>query len=190
MNIESDRAVEIDNTAPTTVATQMVSPPGSEPPTVVATTVPMATVRATSVHTVHNSRFTASVVVAAVVAVGLLLLGGITVARAGLSGGLDKPVVTVAGFTATALLGLIELGFGLALLIAAAARNRQAILLIGVIGGVAALVAVFQSNLGHGSLAIERGFAVWAAVAMGAIVGSAFIPTMQRNSSRRTTSVE
>jgi hypothetical protein len=190
MNIETDRVVEIDKVATTAPAPQQFSPPGSEPTTIVGINDPTTPVHATSVRTVHTSRFTASVVVAGVAAIGLMLLGGITVARAGLSGSLDEPVVTVAGYTATALLGLIELALGFALLFAAAARNRQAILLTGIIGGVAALVAVFQSNLGHGSLAVERGFAIWAAIAMSAVVASALVPTILRNSSRHTTRVD
>jgi hypothetical protein len=188
MNIETDRAVEIDERNRNTTMAQPFQPPVEQAYAVPVE--PATTVHATTTHTVHTSRFTASVVVSGVVAIGLLLLGGITVARAGLDGSLDTPVVTVAGFTATALLGLIELGFGVVLLIAALTRSEQAILFTGIAGGVAALVAVFQSDLGHGSLMIERAFAVWAAVVMAAIVVSALIPTIMRRSARSTTTVD
>jgi len=149
----------------------------------------MAPVQAQTVHTVRTTRFTPSAVVAGIAAIALLVIGGITVARAGFDSSLDEPVVVVAGFTATALLGLIELGFGIVFLIAALARRLQAILFVGIIGGVAALIAVFQPTVGEGSLAIEREFAVWAAIAMFAIVVSALLPTIRRSSTRQTTSV-
>jgi len=80
---------------------------------------------------------------------------------------LDEPVVIVARDTATAWLALIEIGFGLVLLIAALTRSHSAILFLGIAVGVAALIAVFEPSVGGGSLAIEREFAVVAATQLG-----------------------
>ena len=146
-----------------------------------------AAVGSETVLTSRTAGFTPGAIVAGVVAIGLLLVGGITVARAGLDGSLDQPVVEVAGYTATALLGLIELVFGLLLLIAALSRVDGAILFLGIAGGVMALVAVFQPSVGNGSLAIERGFAVVAAIVMGAVVVAALLPTVRRRSVVRHT---
>ena len=190
MRIESDRDVLIDRRDPVALEPVPFDPSGVEPTPEVARGVRAAPVQATSVRTIRTSRFSASTIIAGLAAIGLLVLGGVTVARAGLDSSLDKPVVTVAGFTATGLLGLIEIGFGVVFLIAALARHRQAILFVGILGGVGALIAVFQSSLGHGSLAIERGFAVWAAIVMGVIVVSALLPTIRRSSTRRTTNVD
>ncbi len=143
-----------------------------------------------TVQTSRTSGFTPAAAVAGIAAIALLLLGGITAVRAGVDSSLDEPVVTVAGYTATALLGLIEIVFGMTLLIAALTRSRQAILFLGIAGGVVALISVFQPSAGEGSLAIERGFAVVAAVVMGVIVAAALLPTVRRSSVvRRTTDV-
>jgi hypothetical protein len=161
MEIESDRSASIDGRNRKTTSSKIAA------------------------ETVVTSRTTAiapASIVAAVVAVVLLLLGGITLARAGLDGSLDVPIVSVAGFTATAILGLIEIGFGLILLLAALAQERNAIMFVAIIGGVSALVVVFQPTLGEVSLGIERGFAVLAAIVMAAIVVSALLPSFTRRS--------
>lgn len=155
------------------------------------TTTPVGAAPVVGTETVLTSRtsgFTPSALVAGIVAIGLLVLGGVTAARAGIDSSLDDPVVIVAGYTATALLGLIEIAFGLVLLIAAVAQARRAILFLGITGGVMALVAVFQPSVGEGSLAIEQGFAVIAALAMGALVVTALLPTMRRKSVVQRTS--
>ena len=123
-------------------------------------------------------------IVAGIVAIVLLILGGITVARAGLDGPLDDPVTNVAGFTATALLGLIELGFGVVLLIGALSRAREFILFLGIIGAVAAIIGIFQPDIGNGALALEKGFAVLMTVLMIAVALSAFLPTFRHSSDR------
>lgn len=210
MDIRSNHSEDVDERGQTIIVTP---PPGAGDTavapvadvTVPAATVPAATVPAAtvpvvtaaavgnpvgteSVLTSRTSRFTPSVLVAGIVAIALLVLGGITAARAGVDSTLDDPVVTVAGFTASALLGLIEIAFGLALLIAALTQARRAILFLGIIGGVTALVAVFQPSVGEGSLAVERGFAVLAAIVMGVLVVTALLPTLTRNSVARRTS--
>lgn len=187
MKIRSDRSQIVDEREPVpTTATPVAGDAAFAPPPPVPG--PDA---ATGTETVLTSRtvgFTPGVLVAGVVAIGLLILGGITVARAGLDRSLDQPVVEVAGYTATALLGVIELVFGLLLLIAALSRAHSFILFLGIVGGVMALVAVFQPSVGEGSLAIERGFAVIAAVIMGVVTAAALLPTMQRRSVVRRTS--
>jgi len=65
------------------------------------------------------SRFSPAAMAAGIVAVLLLVLGLIAVARGGLSGPITEPAVDVAGFSPTPLLGLIEAGTGLALLVCA-----------------------------------------------------------------------
>lgn len=183
-------AASIAGSVPTGAPPAELEPTGVQPTPEVVGETGSAPVQATSVRTVRTSRFSASAVTAGLAAIARLLLGGVTAARAGLDGSLDEPVVNVAGFTATGPLGAIELGLGAALLIAALARQRQSILFLGILGGVGPLIAVFQPSLGGGSLAIERGFAVWVAIVMGVIVVSALLPTVRRVSTRRTTNVD
>lgn len=206
MDIRSDNAEIVDEraqaiiTTPPVVAGAAAAPPGSATAAevapavnpVIAPVVAQPVVAAPSVGTEtrlasRTSSFAPSALVAGVVAIALLVLGGITAARAGVDSTLDDPVVTVAGFTATALLGLIEIAFGLVLLMAALARARSLILFLGITGGVAALVAVFQPSVGEGSLALERGFAVFAAIVMAVLIAAALLPTLtRRNVVQRT----
>jgi hypothetical protein len=187
MKIQSDRSQIVDEREPVAMTAAPVAGEGAFAP---PPPVPVAGV-ATGTETVLTARtsgFTPGVLVAGVVAIVLLVLGGITVARAGIDSSLDQPVVEVAGYTGTALLGLIELVFGLLLLIAALSRANRAILFLGIAGGVMALVAVFQPSVGEGSLAIERGFAVVAAIVMGIVVAAALLPTLRRRRVVRRTS--
>ena len=187
MDINSERAQIVDEREQPTVAAPPVAgdrafaPP---PPVPVTDTA----IGSETVLTSRTTGFTPGAIVAGVVAIGLLVLGGITVARAGLDSSLDQPVVEVAGYTATALLGLIELVFGVLLLTAALSRANSFILFLGIVGGVMALVAVFQPSVGEGSLAIERGFAVIAAIVMGIVVAAALLPSVRRRSVVRRTS--
>lgn len=148
---------------------------------VVAATPVYAPVAAETTHYTSRTNVAPYAWVAGIVAVGLLVLGGITTARAGLDGALDEPVVSVAGFTATALLGLIELAAGVLLLIAALSRSRAGTMFFGIVFGVASLVAVFEPTVGNGSLAMERGLAVLFAIAFGVVVAvAALLPDVRR----------
>lgn len=187
MEINSDRSQNVDEREPVAQAAPPVPGAYAAPQPVV---VNDPAIGRETVLTSRTTGFSPGALVAGVISIGILLLGGITVARAGLDGTLGQPVVEVAGYTATALLGLIEIVFGLLLLAAALARANGAILFLGIAGGVMALVAVFQPSVGGDSLSIERGFAVIAAIAMGVVVAAALLPTIRRRSVvQRTTDV-
>ena len=185
MNIESKKSVSVDERDQSVPAPAPISESAASLPA----TADVASARAETVRTTRTTTYTPSAVVAAVVAIAMLVLGGITVSRAGFDGSLGQPVVTVAGFTATALLGLIVFGFGAVLLIAALARQRHVILTLGILGGVAGLIAVFEPNVGGDSLSIESGFGLGVTIAMAAIVVSALLPTWSRVNTRQTTEV-
>jgi hypothetical protein len=190
MDIESNRSVSVDGSEEETVpAPAPLDEAASETVASAPAVADTGSARAETVRTVRTTRYTPSAVVAGVVAIAMLVLGGITVARAGFDGSLGRPVVTVAGFTATALLGLIVLGFGAVLLVAAVARQRNVILVLGIIGGVAGLIVVFEPTVGGDSLSIERGLGIWVAIAMAAIVVSALLPTVSRVNTRQTTEI-
>ena len=161
MEIESDRSASIDKRDRTSSVPKI----GAE-----------------TIVTSRTTAFAPASLVAGVVAVLLLLLGGITLARAGIDASLDVPIVSVAGFTATAILGLVEIGFGIIFLLAALTRARTSILFVAIIGGVMALVVVFQPTVGEVSLGIERGFAALATIVMAVIVVSALLPSVRRQS--------
>lgn len=182
MEIQSDRAAIIDERDRIVVAASPVSPDDAFAPPPPAAAVIQPASASETVLTSRSSGFTPGALVAGIAAIGLLIIGGITAARAGVDSTLDQPVVEVGGYTATALLGLLELALGIALLTAAIARARSVILFLGIAGGVMALVAVFQPSVGEGSLAIERNFAMVAAIVMGVVVAASLLPTVRRNS--------
>ena len=80
--------------------------------------------------------------------------------------------------------GLIELGFGVVLLLAALGRAREFVLFLGVIGSVASIVAVFQPDIGNGALAMEKGLAVLLTILFLVVTVAAFLPTFRHSSSR------
>ena len=121
--------------------------------------------------------------IAGVLSVLMLVFGGVAMARAGFDGPIDEPVVSVGGFTATAVLGMLVAGAGFALLCAALARSRSAILLFSIIIGVGAVIAAIEPDVGNGALATERGFAVLTAIAAGVVILAAtLVPTIRRTS--------
>lgn len=185
MDIESNKSVTVDERDETVAAPAPIAESAASVP--VTSDVVLA--RAETVRTIRTANYTPSAVVAAVVAIAMLVLGGIAGVRAGIDGSLGQPVVTVAGFSATALLGLIVFGFGAMLLSAALARQQRSILTLGILGGVAGLIAVFEPTVGGESLPIERRLAILAVITMAAIVVSALLPTVSRVNTRQTTGV-
>lgn len=178
MNIDHDRAVITSDVAePTVVPAQPLRPE----PAVIA---PVTTTR--EVHNVSTRRtISFPSVLAGFLSIALLIVGGVLVARAGIDGPMDDPVVTVAGISGTAIGGLILLAFGLGLLFAAFSGERGAILFLSVLIGVAATVIAIEPDVADGKLGFERGFAVLLAFAAGAVaLAAALAPTLRLSSQR------
>lgn len=134
---------------------------------------------------VSASTFSPAAVLATIVAIALGVVGAVAVARAGLDGPLDDPVVEVAGLSHTALLGLIELGMGVVLLLAGLSRDRGAILFVSILFGAASLVAAIEPSVGGDALAIERSWAVTLAIAFAVVaLVAAVMPSVWRSTER------
>jgi uncharacterized membrane protein YdcZ (DUF606 family) len=90
--------------------------------------------------------------------------------------------VQILGFTHTATLGLIEVGVGLFLLIAASARSRGAEAFGGLAMVVAGVVGIAQHESFSDSLALEQSWA-WVILVAGAVVTLAalVLPRMGRH---------
>ncbi len=129
------------------------------------------------------SRFAPDAVLAAVVGLVLVLMGLIAVTRAGLSSPLSDPVVSVAGFRHTAVLGILEVGSGIVLLLCGALRSRAGSLFFGALLGIAGFVAAVQTSSFDHSLAIESSMA-WLVAIGGAVVALAalVLPRISRHS--------
>ena len=124
--------------------------------------------REKSIRTSYQSHFAPDAIVAAVVGLGVLLMGLIVVIRAGLSGPIAEPVVQVLGFDHTATLGLIEIGIGLLLLASAAMSSKSGEIFFGALLGIAGLVAAIEADSFDKSLAVESSMG-WIAGALGLV---------------------
>jgi hypothetical protein len=128
-------------------------------------------------------------IVVGIIGTALLLIGLVALVRAGTDGPWDKPVVEVLGFTHTAILGLVEIGFGICLLLSAVTLSRAGATFFGALLGIGAFVGAVQTESFRRTLALESSFAwllVVAAVVI--IVVSALVPRLFV--SRTTTYVE
>lgn len=124
-------------------------------------------------------------VVAGVASIVLLLFGAINIARAGLAAPLRDPVVQVAGYEGTAVLGLIVLGAGIALLGAAFSRDRGAILFVSIVIGVAGATLAIEPTVGGELISSESSFGV-AVLIVAAFVAfvAAVAPSVRRTTNR------
>jgi hypothetical protein len=145
----------------------------------------LATPAITERRVVSHRRFDPAATLTVIAGVVVAVIGAVAMARAGLSGRLDEPVVQVAGVGHTAILGMIELGMGLVLVWAGLSRDRGAILFTTILFGAAALVAAIEPSVGGGALAIERSWAVVLVIGFGVLaLVAAAAPTIWRTSDR------
>jgi hypothetical protein len=121
------------------------------------------------VRTTSQTRFAPDSIFAGIVGLGLLLFGLIAVIRGGFDGSLSEPVVDVFGFTHTTILGIIEIGIGLCLLLSAAMSWRSGALFFAAVLGVAGFVGAVQSDSLQDDLALESSLG-WIAVVAALIV--------------------
>ena len=136
------------------------------------------TVPITTRGTVWSRTFNPAAVLAVILSVVLGVVGAVAIARAGLQEPLGDPIVEVAGFTHTAVLGLIEVAMAVILLAVGLSRDRGAILFVSILFGAAALVAAIEPTVGGASLSIEQSWAVVLVIAFALLaVVAALAPT-------------
>ena len=104
-------------------------------------------------------------------AVGIVfaVVGLIAVTRGGFDGSLSDPIVDVVGFQHTTLLGLIEIGVGAVLLLAAAVASRGAAVFFGVLLGIGSFVGAIESDRFADRLGLESNFA-WISFVLALVV--------------------
>ena len=135
--------------------------------------------------TVATRRIDLAAALAVIAGIVLGIVGAVAIARAGLDGPLREPVVDVAGFSHTALLGIIEVAMAVILVAVGLSRDRGALLFTSILFGAAAVVAAIEPTVGGGALAIEKAWAVILAVVFGAIaVAAALLPPVRRTTER------
>jgi len=117
-----------------------------------------------------------SIIVGAIGTV-LLLFGLIAFVRAGTDGPWNQPVVEVLGFTHTATLGIIEMAFGLLLLLSAVTLSRGAATFFGALLAIGGFVGAVQTESFAKSLALESSLAWWMVIAgLLVVIVSAIVP--------------
>lgn len=170
----------------TPVEAQVVAPvqvPLEPPRVVVEEPVLVTPVPARQIRTASASDYAPDAIIAAVVGLVLLIMGLIAVVRAGISGPMSDPVVSVLGFTHTATLGFLEVGIGLCLLASGASRSRSGAVFFGLVLGVAGFVGAVQTSSFRKSLALESSFAWLCVIAAIAVAVSALaMPRFVRRS--------
>ena len=119
----------------------------------------------------------------------LILMGALALIRAGVSGDLSVPVVSVLGYTHTAWLGIAELAVGALLLMAGmSSTTRDLATALGVLVVVAAIVVRADVTALPRELAIERAYG-WFLLVIGivATVGGLLPAGWARRMRRRDT---
>jgi len=153
---------------PVPVVAQQV-PVVAQPVPVVAQQVTAQPVTRGRVATSYGRRYAFDSFVVGVIGLALTIVGLIAMARAGLDGPMNQPVVSVIGFNHTATLGVLEAAIGICLLISAAATSRSAATFFGIVLGIGGVVGAVQTDSFKGNLALESGLA-WLAVIAAIIV--------------------
>lgn len=125
---------------------------------------------------------------AAATGVALIVIGVLALVRSGIDGTWYQPVVEVAGISHTPLLGAIEIGVGVLLVLAAMAGVRVLAALVALAAGVAAVVVAIEPGAVERELAIETEWAV--ALAVGLLAVGLLILSLGRAGERRERRVE
>jgi len=133
------------------------------------------------VSTARASRFSPAAIVSGVAGIVLLIMGLIAVARGGLSGSITDPVVTVVGFDHTPLLGLIEAGVGLILLLCALWGTRASAVFMGALIAVAGIVIVATPDSFADTLAAQGSYG-WFLIIVGVVVAVVALAVPDRSS--------
>lgn len=157
----------------------MANDPRDTPVQPVQPVQPVAVAPVASRRTSWTRTFTIAAALAGIVAIALIVIGAVALARTGLDGPLNEPVVEVAGFTQNAALGIMEIAAGVLLLVAALSQSRGAILFFSIVIGIGAVVAWIEPTVGD--LPIERSFAAIVAIAAAIVaVTAAVVPSVRR----------
>jgi len=122
--------------------------------------------------------------VVGVIGAGLALVGALVLVRTGIDASWYRPVETVADANHTPLLGAIEVGAGVLLMLTAAARSRALPALTGLAIAVAGALAAIEYTEVSRELAIEESWA-WMLAGVGLLVSIvSLVPPRRRRVER------
>ena len=123
-------------------------------------------------------------VLATAAGVALTLIGVLALVRTGVDSTWYQPVEQIAGVNHTAMLGAIEVGVGVLLILAGLTGARMLAALVALVAGIAAAVVAIEPSLVSDDLALERGWATTLAIA-GVALGLVLIMVRERREERR-----
>lgn len=123
-------------------------------------------------------------VLATAAGVALTLIGILALVRTGVDSSWYEPVEQIASVDHTAMLGAIEIGVGVVLILAGLAGARMLAAFVALVAGIAAAVVAIEPSLVTDDLALERGWA--AALAVGGLaLALVLIMARERREERR-----
>lgn len=101
--------------------------------------------------------------------------------RGDLNGSIEDPIVGVAGYDHSPLLGLVEIALGVSLLLTGVMQRPAGVLLVSAVTIVMAVVALIEPTALSSSLEIEAGLS-WLSIALAALPTLALllVPTTLR----------
>lgn len=169
-------------------AVTMEPPRQQSEPVRVVESVPADHVPADHVPADHGVARTESVssvaphsIAAGILAVLMLVWGGVAMVRAGLGDDLRDPAVEVFGLSGNAVSGLAVAGLGLLLLIAAVSRDRGPVVFLSIVIGIAAVIVAIEPNAGDEALGVETMLPLLIAIGCGVVLLAALaLPTVNR----------
>lgn len=115
----------------------------------------------------------------------LAVIGAVALVRTGVDDTWYQPVDQVLGMNHTPLLGAVEIGVGVLLVLAGLAGARMLAALIATVAAVAATVIAIEPNVADTEFAIEKGWAIALAVA-GFALAAVLVVSRERRHDRRT----
>jgi hypothetical protein len=133
---------------------------------------------------VRSARWDVGSILATAAGVALIVIGAVALARTGIDRSWYDPVVQVLGNDHTALLGAIEVGVGVLLVLAGLAGARALAGLVAVVAGAAATVAAIEPDAVERELAIEQEWAIAMAVG-GFVLALIIIVSREHTQARR-----
>lgn len=123
-------------------------------------------------------------VLAAAAGVALVVIGTLALARTGIDRSWYQPVDQVLGMDHTALLGAVEVGVGVVLVLAGLAGARMLAALVALAVGTTATVVAIEPDVVDRELAIEQDWATVLAIA-GFALAAVLIVSRERRHERR-----
>jgi hypothetical protein len=132
----------------------------------------------------RTGRWDLGSVLAAAAGVALIVIGTLALARTGIDRSWYQPVDQVLGMDHTALLGAVEVGVGVVLVLAGLAGARMFAALVALAVGATATVVAIEPDVVDRELAVEQEWATVLAIA-GFALAAVLIVSRERRHERR-----